>query len=268
MRLVFEVASPAATCELCVRNLSLPLYSVSESDFDELGTVSRFTTHFSIMQQVRPVDLNRLTLEDMLLFLVGYVDELGTVSRFTTHFSIMQQVRPVDLNRLTLEDMLLFLVGYVQDLTTFAHAHLWHDCHTGNLLQSRLQGGTFYWHDLAGKVLSSERHEELQLELMKSSAAPAQPIVIWACQLRKDGSTIEVAGNAIQVKGAIANAAISAAPLSEGFLGLSSRVAFALVILAHMGRLLRVRAAISGRCLSCVRVATAFTDVFCAAGFA
>ncbi|CAE7208479.1 unnamed protein product [Symbiodinium sp. CCMP2592] len=238
MRLVFEVASPAATCELCMRNLSLPLYSVSENDFDELGTVSRFTTHFSIMQQVRPVDLNRLTLEDMLLF----------------------------------------VVGYVQDLTTFAHAHLWHDCHTGNLLQSRLQGGTFYWHDFAGssfetstpssqvleefikingtlealelaaerlhakslaipslaiqrcdtidanlvetrlrkfnadlqrhvmrltvdvelrksvlralgKVLSSERHEELQLELMKSSAAPAQPIVIWACQLRKDGST-------------------------------------------------------------------------------
>eukprot|EP00439_Symbiodinium_sp_Y106_P004809 s14718_g1.t1 len=37
-----------------------------------------------------------------------------------------------------------------------------------------------------GKVLSSERHEELQLELMKSSAAPAQPTVIWACQLRKD----------------------------------------------------------------------------------
>eukprot|EP00439_Symbiodinium_sp_Y106_P085213 s1005_g27.t2 len=34
------------------------------------------------------------------------------------------------------------------------------------------------------------------------------------------------------------------------------------------GRLLRIRAAISGRCLSCVRVATAFTDAFCAAGFA
>jgi len=39
------------------------------------------------------------------------------------------------------------------------------------------------------------------------SAAPVQPTVIWACQLRKDGSTIEVAGNAFQVKGAIANVA-------------------------------------------------------------
>ena len=124
MRLVFEVASPAATCELCMRNLSLPLYSVSENDFDELGTVSRFTTHFSIMQQVRPVDLNRLTLEDMLLF----------------------------------------LVGYVQDLTTFAHAHLWHDCHTGNLLQSRLQGGTFYWHDFAGSSFGTSAPSSQVLE--------------------------------------------------------------------------------------------------------
>ena len=47
---------------------------------------------------------------------------------------------------------------------------------------------------------------------------------IVARLLCEDGSTIEVAGNAFQVKGAIANAAISAAPLSEGFLGLSSRV--------------------------------------------
>ena len=107
-----------------MRNLSLSLYSVSESDFDELGTVSRFTTHFSIMQQVRPVDLNRLTLEDMLLF----------------------------------------LVGYVQDLTTFAHAHLWHDCHTGNLLQSRLQGGTFYWHDLAGSSFGTSAPSSQVLE--------------------------------------------------------------------------------------------------------
>ena len=43
---------------------------------------------------------------------------------------------------------------------------------------------------------------------------------IVARLLCEDGSTIEVAGNAFQVKGAIANAAISAAP----FLGLSSRV--------------------------------------------
>ena len=40
---------------------------------------------------------------------------------------------------------------------------------------------------------------------------------IVARLLCEDGSTIEVAGNAFQVKGAIANAAISAAPLSEGF---------------------------------------------------
>ena len=39
---------------------------------------------------------------------------------------------------------------------------------------------------------------------------------IVARLLCEDGSTIEVAGNAFQVKGAIANAAISAAPLSEG----------------------------------------------------
>ncbi|CAE7713954.1 pgl [Symbiodinium sp. CCMP2592] len=37
------------------------------------------------------------------------------------------------------------------------------------------------------------------------SAAPAQPTVIWACQFRKDGSTIEVAGNVFQVKGAFSN---------------------------------------------------------------
>ena len=40
---------------------------------------------------------------------------------------------------------------------------------------------------------------------------------IVARLLCEDGSTTEVAGNAFQVKGAIANAAISAAPLSEGF---------------------------------------------------
>ena len=40
---------------------------------------------------------------------------------------------------------------------------------------------------------------------------------IVACLLCEDGSTIKVAGNAFQVKGAVANAATSAAPLSEGF---------------------------------------------------
>lgn len=65
---------------------------------------------------------------------------------------------------LTLEDMLLFLVGYVQDLTTFAHAHLWHDCHTGNLLQSRLQGGTFYWHDFAGSSFGTSAPSSQVLE--------------------------------------------------------------------------------------------------------
>ena len=47
---------------------------------------------------------------------------------------------------------------------------------------------------------------------------------IVACLLCEDGSAIEVAGNAFKVTGAIADAAVSAAPLSEGFLGLSSRV--------------------------------------------
>lgn len=37
----------------------------------------------------------------------------------------------------------------------------------------------------------------------------------------KDGTAIEVAGDAFQVKGAFANAATSAAPLFEGFLELS-----------------------------------------------
>ena len=39
---------------------------------------------------------------------------------------------------------------------------------------------------------------------------------IVARLLCEDGSTIEVAGNAFKVTGAIADAAISAAPLSEG----------------------------------------------------
>ena len=47
---------------------------------------------------------------------------------------------------------------------------------------------------------------------------------IVARLLCEDGTTIEVAGNAFQVKGAFANAATSAAPLSEGFCKLSSRV--------------------------------------------
>ncbi|CAE7372805.1 unnamed protein product, partial [Symbiodinium sp. CCMP2456] len=54
-RLVFAVASPAATCELCMSHLSVPLYSESENGFAMLGTVSRFTTHFAIMQRVTPV---------------------------------------------------------------------------------------------------------------------------------------------------------------------------------------------------------------------
>ena len=37
----------------------------------------------------------------------------------------------------------------------------------------------------------------------------------------KDGTAIEVAGNAFKLKGAIADAATSAAPLSEAFLQLS-----------------------------------------------
>ena len=40
---------------------------------------------------------------------------------------------------------------------------------------------------------------------------------IVARLLCEDGSTIEVGGNAFKVTGAIADAAISAAPLSEGF---------------------------------------------------
>ena len=39
---------------------------------------------------------------------------------------------------------------------------------------------------------------------------------IVARLLCEDGTTIEVVGNAFQVKGAFANAATSAAPLSEG----------------------------------------------------
>ena len=40
---------------------------------------------------------------------------------------------------------------------------------------------------------------------------------IVARLLCEDGTTIEVAGNAFKVKGTIADAAISAVPLSEGF---------------------------------------------------
>jgi len=46
---------------------------------------------------------------------------------------------------------------------------------------------------------------EMALQVAQGSAAPAQPTVVWACQLRKDGSTIEVAGSAFKVKGTIAD---------------------------------------------------------------
>mmetsp|Transcript_23817 Transcript_23817/g.48950 ORF Transcript_23817/g.48950 Transcript_23817/m.48950 type:complete len:151 (-) Transcript_23817:293-745(-) len=55
------------------------------------------------------------------------------------------------------------------------------------------------------KIPFLSRFYNFQKPHAQGSAAPAQPTVIWACQLRKDGSTIEVAGNAFQVKGAIAN---------------------------------------------------------------
>ncbi|CAJ1460395.1 unnamed protein product [Effrenium voratum] len=55
-----------------------------------------------------------------------------------------------------------------------------------------------------GKVLSPGRYEELQLELMKGSAAPQPPPAVWVCQMGSpDGE--EFIGNAFQVKGVLAN---------------------------------------------------------------
>ncbi|CAE7682481.1 Rab7a [Symbiodinium pilosum] len=70
----------------------------------------------------------------------------------------------------------------------------------------------------AEKVQAAEARAlaaEMALQQLQGSA-PAQPTVIWACQLRKDydfddGTAIEVAGNAFKLKGAIADAATSAA---------------------------------------------------------
>ncbi|CAE7249304.1 Rab7a [Symbiodinium sp. CCMP2592] len=72
-----------------------------------------------------------------------------------------------------------------------------------------------------------KKAEKLQVALQQlQGSAPAQPTVIWACQLRKDddfdeafmfickcfcprdGSTIEVVGSAFKVRGAIADAAV------------------------------------------------------------
>ena len=54
----------------------------------------------------------------------------------------------------------------------------------------------------------------------------------------KDGTEFQVAGNAFQVKGAFANAAISAAPLSEGFCTCLREFLSAMSGLEQLGRVL------------------------------
>ena len=72
---------------------------------------------------------------------------------FAVHVSIMQQVMPVNLEKLSLPEVLVFLLGYMEDLSTFAGLGLWHDCHLGNLLMQKQKGKkdhVFCWHDFGG----------------------------------------------------------------------------------------------------------------------
>ena len=76
----------------------------------------------------------------------------------TVHVEVIKQVMPLTLASLPLQDLLVFLIGYVQDLTAFAIDNLWHDCHLGNLLMQQKAGQYhFYWHDFGG-VSSKTHH--------------------------------------------------------------------------------------------------------------
>ncbi|CAJ1353038.1 unnamed protein product [Effrenium voratum] len=126
-RLVFQVALPAAECQLCMK-MSVPLYQLSENGRDH----------------------HQLEIPD----------------EFIVQVSVMQQVVAMELSTLLLQDLLQFLVGYVQDLTALAHANIWHDCHIDNVLMQQPEGQdvTFYWHDFAGSSFgkSKPRAEVLQ----------------------------------------------------------------------------------------------------------
>lgn len=133
LRLVFGIAAPAATCEWCLKGRT-QLYVFRDDKFLAAGSWS---------------------------------------TQFTAHVSITKQVTPVSLQSLSLEDLVVFLVGYVEDLTAFAHAHLWHDCHLGNLLMrqqpntvesSSIYENSFYWHDFGGVSVNRHTPRPEQLE--------------------------------------------------------------------------------------------------------
>ena len=134
MRLVFEVASPAAECEFCM-HMSVPLYQLSQDGRD--------------------------------------YHQLEKPDEFIMQVSVMQQVVAVELGTLPLQDLLQFFVGYVQDLTALAYANIWHDCHIGNVLMQQPEGQdvTFYWHDFAGSSFgnSKPRAEVLKEFIRKMS---------------------------------------------------------------------------------------------------
>lgn len=119
VRLAFGVATFGAECEFCIR-MSVPLFRIRGGS----------------------------------LFQVAQFSET-----YTAHVAIMQKVAPVNLQVLTLQELLFFLVGYVTDLSAFAQANLWHDCHIGNLLMHTRPSQDepmFYWHDFGGA--SSRTH--------------------------------------------------------------------------------------------------------------
>ena len=132
LRLVFGIAAPAAACEWCLKGRA-PLYVFRDNKFSVAGSWSR---------------------------------------QFTAHVSIMKKVIPVSLRSLSLEDLVVFLVGYVEDLSAFAHANLWHDCHLANLLMHRqphtfensIYENNFYWHDFGGVSSTRDTPRPEQLE--------------------------------------------------------------------------------------------------------
>ena len=119
VRLAFGVALPGAECEFCIR-MNVPVYRIQGDNL------------LQVVQLPGP---------------------------YTAHVSVMQKVAPVNVQLLTLQELLLFLVGYVADVSAFAHVNLWHDCHIGNLLmhtEPSQDDPTFYWHDFGGA--SSRTH--------------------------------------------------------------------------------------------------------------
>ena len=122
--LVLGVASPAASCEFCLR---VPV-RVYEWNSDA--------------GKSQPVWVQRQT---------------------AVHVSVIKEAMPVKLGRLPLRDLLVLLVGYVQDLTAFAIDNLWHDCHLGNLLMQQNAGQSrFCWHDFGG-VSSGTHHPKAEV---------------------------------------------------------------------------------------------------------